>query len=243
MSLPGDAAGIHRARPSSVAEMFGRIAARYDLLNTLMTFGMDEGWRQRAVTAARLPPDGLALDVGTGTGALALALARAAPHARIAGVDFAAPMVARAPARARRAGLRTRMAFARADALRLPFGDATFDCVSSAFVVRNVADREQAFAEQLRVLRPGGRMVCLELTRTRLPVFRGLFGWYFHRWVPLLGALVAGDAAAYSYLPESVAAFPGPDQLSALIAGVGFQGVRYELLGLGTVALHVGARG
>jgi demethylmenaquinone methyltransferase/2-methoxy-6-polyprenyl-1,4-benzoquinol methylase len=230
-------------QPRTVARMFGRIAGRYDLLNTLMTFGMDAGWRRRAVVAAAPPPDGRALDVGTGTGSLALALAAAMPRGRVIGVDFATPMLARAPARAAVAGLAGRLSVSLADALWLPFADATFDCVTSAFVVRNVADHAQAFAEQTRILRPGGRVVCLELTRPRLPIFRQLFYGYFHRWVPLLGGLVAGDAAAYTYLPESVDRFPRPEALAEIMRGAGLTVVRYELLGLGTVALHVGVRG
>ncbi len=231
---------ITAARPPTVARMFGHIAPRYDLLNTLMTFGMDAGWRRRAVAAAALPANGRALDVGTGTGALALALALAAPRGRVVGVDFAAPMVARARGRAVAAGLAERARFALADGLRLPFPDHSFDCVTSAFVVRNVADVGQAFREQARVLRAGGRVVCVELTRPRLPLFRQVFGWYFHRWVPLLGALVAGDAAAYSYLPESVDRFPAPPALADVMREAGLVQVHYELLGLGTVSLHVG---
>jgi demethylmenaquinone methyltransferase/2-methoxy-6-polyprenyl-1,4-benzoquinol methylase len=230
------------ARPTTVARMFGRIAPRYDLLNTLMTFGMDADWRRRAVTAAAPPPDGRALDVGTGTGSLALALAAAMPRGQVVGVDFAAPMVTRAPARAAAAGLGARVAVALADGLHLPFADATFDCVTSAFVIRNVVDHQQAFAEQARILRPGGRVVCLELTRARRPIFRSLFRWYFHRWVPLLGGLIAGDAAAYTYLPQSVDSFPSPLAVADLMRGVGLTRVRHELLGIGTVALHVGVR-
>jgi demethylmenaquinone methyltransferase / 2-methoxy-6-polyprenyl-1,4-benzoquinol methylase len=234
------AAAISAARPRTVARMFGRIAPRYDLLNTLMTFGMDAGWRRRAVAAAALSGHGRALDVGTGTGALALAVARAVPGGSVVGVDFAGPMIARAPGRAAAAGLDERTDFAQADALRLPFPDRSFDAVTSAFVVRNVADLGQAFREQARVLRPGGRVVCVELTRTRLPVFRHLFAWYFHRWVPLLGALVAGDAAAYTYLPESLDRFPRPSALADVMREAGLRDVRYELLGMGTVSLHVG---
>ncbi len=230
------------SRPITIARMFGRIAARYDLLNTLMTFGLDASWRRRAVAAAQLPPDGYALDVGTGTGALAIALAAAMPRGRVVGVDFAPPMLARAPRRAAAAGLAARVRFVLADALRLPFPNETFDCVASAFTVRNVADLRWAFAEQARVLRPGGRLVCLELTPPTQPLFRRLFRLYFHRWVPLLGALVAGDVSAYTYLPQSVDRFPAPAALAAIIQDAGFVRVRYALLGLGTVTLHVGER-
>src|SRR5919199_1769391 len=157
-------------QPRTVARMFGRIAARYDLLNTLMTFGMDADWRRRAVAAAAPPPDGRALDVGTGTGSLALALAAAMPRGRVVGVDFTAPMVARAPGRAAAAGLAGQLTVALADGLSLPFADGT---------------------------------------------------------------------AAYTYLPESVDRFPSPEALAEIMRGAGLTGVRYELLGFGTVALHV----
>jgi demethylmenaquinone methyltransferase / 2-methoxy-6-polyprenyl-1,4-benzoquinol methylase len=241
-SEAGAAAGIHASQPPTVARMFGRIARRYDLLNTLMTFGMDAAWRRHAVAAAEPPSGGRALDVGTGTGALALALAAAMPRGQVVGVDFAAPMLALAPGRARSAGVQTRAHFGQADALALPFADARFDCVTSAFVVRNVADLALAFREQARVLRPGGRLVCIELTRPQLPLFRHVFAWYFHRWVPLLGALVAGDAAAYTYLPESVDRFPGPEALAAVMRRSGLAPVDYKLLGMGSVTLHVGRR-
>lgn len=227
-------------RPATVAAMFGQIAARYDLLNTLMTFGLDAGWRRRAVAAAALPAGGWALDVGTGTGALARALARAAPNAQVIGVDFAAPMLARAARGTSSTGARIR--FVRADAQALPFPADTFDCVTSAFTIRNVADRLAAFREQARVLKPGGRVVCLELTWPRAPLFRPVFRAYFRYWVPILGGLLAGSARAYTYLPESVAQFPGPEALAKLLRTAGFVAVRYELLGGGTVALHVGVR-
>jgi demethylmenaquinone methyltransferase/2-methoxy-6-polyprenyl-1,4-benzoquinol methylase len=217
--------------------MFERIAARYDLLNGLMTFGMDRGWRRRAVAEARLTPTGRALDVGTGTGALARDLAGAVSRGRVVGLDFAPAMLALAGAR--RAETSAALAFVQGDGLRLPFAGGSFDCVTSGFAVRNMADLRAAFAEQARVLRPGGRVVCLELTPARLPVFRRVFRGYFHYWVPLLGRVVAGDAAAYTYLPQSVDRFPDAEALVGLLEAVGLVRVRYSLLGLGTVALHV----
>lgn len=220
--------------------MFGRIARRYDLMNTLMTGGLDETWRRHAVRAARPPRDGRALDVGTGTAKLALALAHAMPEGRVVGVDVAEPMLRQAGAALRggRAGSRLRLALA--DALALPFADASFDCATTAFMVRNVSDVGAAFAELRRVVRPGGRVVCLELTQPRTPLWGTLFGVYFGRAVPLVGKLVAGDAGAYSYLPESVAAFLRPERLAAEMAGAGLRDIRWRRLGLGAVTLHVG---
>jgi demethylmenaquinone methyltransferase/2-methoxy-6-polyprenyl-1,4-benzoquinol methylase len=226
----------HRAR---VAAMFGRIAARYDLMNTVMTGGLDAAWRRHAVRAARPPQDGWALDVGTGTAKLARALARAMPNGQVIGVDAAAPMLRQARA-ARHEDGADRVRLALADALALPFPDDTFDCATTAFVVRNVSDVGAAFAELRRVVKPGGRVVCLELTQPHVPLWSDLFGLYFGRVVPLVGKLVAGDAAAYTYLPESVAAFLHPDGVAAEMARAGFQTIRWRRLGLGTVTLHVG---
>jgi demethylmenaquinone methyltransferase/2-methoxy-6-polyprenyl-1,4-benzoquinol methylase len=227
--------------------MFGRIARRYDLMNTVMTGGQDALWRRHAVRAARPPRDGRALDVGTGTAKLALALARAMPTGFVVGVDVAEPMLRRALPGLRRllpgpsrdqAGARVSLALA--DALALPFPDDSFDCATTAFMIRNVADVGAAFSELRRVVRPGGRVVCLELTQPHLPLWAPLFGLYFGRAVPLVGRLVAGDAAAYSYLPESVAAFLRPEGVAAEMARAGLARVRWRRLGFGTVTLHVG---
>jgi demethylmenaquinone methyltransferase/2-methoxy-6-polyprenyl-1,4-benzoquinol methylase len=220
--------------------MFGRIARRYDLMNTLMTGGQDALWRRYAVRAARPPRDGRALDVGTGTAKLALALARAMPEGRVVGVDVAEPMLRQARSGLHHGGAGGRVSLALADALALPFPDAAFDCVTTAFMIRNVADVGAAFAELRRVVRPGGRVVCLELTQPNVRLWAPIFGLYFGRAVPLIGRLVAGDAAAYSYLPESVAAFLRPEAVAAEMARAGLAGVRWRRLGLGTVTLHVG---
>jgi demethylmenaquinone methyltransferase/2-methoxy-6-polyprenyl-1,4-benzoquinol methylase len=220
--------------------MFGRIAARYDLLNTLMTGGLDEPWRRQAVRAARPPRDGRALDLGTGTAKLALALARAMPEGEVVGVDVAAPMLVQGLSATRQHASGRRIHLALADGLALPFLNDTFDCATTAFVIRNVTDVRAAFAELRRVVKPGGNVVCLELTPIQAPLWRTVFGLYFGRVVPILGRLVAGDDEAYAYLPDSVAAFLRPEALAAEMAGAGFQRVRWRRLGLGAVTLHVG---
>ena len=231
------------ARRRYVKAMFGRIAPRYDLVNTVMTLGLDRGWRRAAIRAAAPPPGGTALDVGTGTGRLALDLARAMPGGGVVGADFTLPMLRFGQPLRRREAWGRRVAFVSADALELPFADATFDVVSSSFTVRNLADPGRGFREQVRVARPGGRVVCLELTMPRNGLFRAAFWLYFRRVVPLVGGLLAGDREAYSYLPESVAAFLRPEALAAVMRESGLERVRYRLLGFGTVALHVGERG
>ena len=227
----------HRVR---VAAMFGRIARRYDLMNTLMTAGRDAAWRRLAVRAARPPRAGRALDVGTGTGKLAAALADAMPGGQVVGIDVTEPMLRQAPAPSFRRPGGGRVALALADALALPFADASFDCATTAFTVRNVADVGLAFAELRRIVRPGGRVVCLELSRPRAPIWGDVFGLFFGRVVPRIGGLVARDAGAYTYLPESVAAFLAPDALAAEMARAGLREVRWQRLGLGAVTLHVG---
>jgi demethylmenaquinone methyltransferase/2-methoxy-6-polyprenyl-1,4-benzoquinol methylase len=219
--------------------MFGRIVRRYDAMNRLMTGGRDVAWRREA---ARLAVGGSgadrALDVATGTGDLALALAAAGARF-VVGLDFACPMVRAAAAKARG---RPGVALAVGDALRLPFADARFDACTVAFGLRNMADYEAALREMSRVLRPGGRLVCLELTPYRRPVFGRLFGWYFSRVIPLVGGLLSGDRAAYRYLPRSVAAFPSASALAELMRRAGLADVSCRSLGGGTVALHVGTK-
>jgi demethylmenaquinone methyltransferase / 2-methoxy-6-polyprenyl-1,4-benzoquinol methylase len=225
-----------------VAEMFGRIAQRYDLMNTLMTAGLDRGWRAAAVRAARPPRNGLALDVGTGTGRLASALAQAMPDGRVVGLDLTIPML-----RAGQDWLWARpeggwVGLIAGDAMRLPFADGRFDVLSSAFTVRNLLDLAAAFREQARVVKPGGRVVCLELTWPQVGVARFALRTYCGQVLPLLGELVARDGAAYEYLPESVRLFPPPARVAELMVGAGLRDVRWAILGLGTVTLHVGRK-
>ena len=237
MSVP-----VGAARRRYVNAMFGRIARHYDLMNTLMTVGLDRAWRAAAVRAARPPPNGLALDVGTGTGKLALALAGALPRGLVVGADFTQPMLRVGQPALRRHPAGRRVAFVVADALSLPFPSDAFDCVVSGFTVRNLGDVPGGFREQVRVVKPGGRVVCLELTTPADPLFAALFRLYFRGLVPLVGGLVAGDSAAYTYLPESVAAFLQPGPLAATMTTAGLERVRYRRLGFGTVALHVGVK-
>ena len=225
-----------------VGALFHRIAPRYDLMNTLMTAGQHHRWRRRAAAVAAQGPAGPALDVACGTGDLALALARRPGLAPVVGVDLVPRMAALAQEKVRRRGLAGRVALAVGDALSLPFPSDTFACVASAFVLRNVPDLRRALEEQVRVLRPGGRLVALEITPLDERPWRPLFRLYFHRLVPLLGRLVAGEQAAYAYLPRSVDLFPRAEALGRLLEGCGLVDVGWRLLGLGTVALHWGTR-
>ncbi len=219
--------------------MFDRVAARYDLLNSLMSAGLHHRWRERAADRAELAPGSSALDVCCGTGDLTLELAaRLVPGGHVVGCDFSEPMLdlAREKARARRAsGVR----FEWADALNLPYDAGRFDAVTVGFGVRNFADRERGLAEMVRVLRPGGRLVVLEFTRPQRPPFSTFYSLWFDRLAPILGKL-SDDPEAYSYLAESVRTFPGPRGLAEKMAAAGLAGIRYTVLAGGIVTIHTG---
>jgi demethylmenaquinone methyltransferase/2-methoxy-6-polyprenyl-1,4-benzoquinol methylase len=220
--------------------MFTRIAGRYDLMNSLMTGGRHHAWRRIAAAAVAGAPAGLALDLATGTGDLALAVRAAAPGRVVVGADFAEAMLRQARVKLRARGVRDVPLLA-ADALALPFADKTFACVTSAFLLRNLADLPAGLEEMRRVTQPGGLVAALEITRPGVPGWDTAFGLYFNRLVPLIGAAVARDRAAYTYLPQSVERFVTPSQLAQLMQRAGLRDVRYRRLGLGTIALHVGA--
>jgi demethylmenaquinone methyltransferase/2-methoxy-6-polyprenyl-1,4-benzoquinol methylase len=234
-----DRGSANGGKAELVQAMFTRIASRYDLMNALMTFGRHQAWRRVAARATIAAPEGPVLDLATGTADLALAILEASRHRRVVGADFSVGMLRQAQRklRARRA---THISLVAADALRLPFADACFACVISAFLLRNLADLGQGLREMRRVTRPGGRVVMLEITRPTLPVFSQVFGVYFHRLVPAVGAVIAGDAEAYRYLPDSVERFASPAELIALMKQAGLRSPSYRLLGLGTIAIHTG---
>jgi demethylmenaquinone methyltransferase / 2-methoxy-6-polyprenyl-1,4-benzoquinol methylase len=224
-------------RALRVREMFARIVPHYDLMNRLMTGGQDIYWRRLTAAAAR-PRGAVALDLATGTGDLALELYRQGA-ARVVGADYCAPMVEAAAVKLRRRR-RTGITLAVGDALALPFADATFDCVTSGFLLRNVVDLEQALREMRRVLRPGGRIVALEITHAPLGPIGGFARWYFRTVVPVLGRLIGDDDAAYRYLPASVDLFPNARRLAQMFEAAGFADVHYRRLSLGCVAIHRG---
>ncbi|HEY3115509.1 MAG TPA: ubiquinone/menaquinone biosynthesis methyltransferase [Chloroflexota bacterium] len=217
--------------------MFDRVAARYDLLNALNSLGNDRRWRRAAAEAAD-PAGKRVLDLAAGTGHLAVALLGAgASH--VVAVDFSSEMLAAARTKLypRFDG---RVSLAQGDALTLPFGNGVFDRVTSGFLLRNLADLRQGLSEMLRVLKPSGRMVALDITRPGVGVGGRLAGAYFQRVVPWVGGLISGEVAAYAYLAKSVQPFPPPDQLADLMREVGFLDVQYCRMGLGLVALHSG---
>lgn len=226
-------------RAEAVRAMFTRIAGRYDLMNSVMTGGRHHAWRRVTARAVAGAPAGLALDLATGTGDLALAVRAATPGRVVVGADFSEAMLRQAQAKLTARGER-HVPLLAADALTLPFGDRTFACVTSAFLLRNLADLSAGLAEMRRVTAPGGLVAALEITRPGVRGWDAVFGLYFNRLVPVIGAAVAGDRAAYTYLPRSVERFVTPPQLAALMTRAGLRAVHYRRLGLGTIALHVG---
>jgi demethylmenaquinone methyltransferase / 2-methoxy-6-polyprenyl-1,4-benzoquinol methylase len=231
------AAAPGRLPAAEVRAMFDRIAPRYDLLNRAMTAGLDGRWRRAAAAAADLAAGDRALDCCTGTGDLALELApRVTRLGRVVGLDFAEEMLGRARAKAEARGLPVE--FVQGDALALPFDDGSFDAATVAFGIRNVSDLDGGLAEMARVVRPGGRVVILEITTPRR--LRRFYEVWFDRVVPRLGRVLGRDGAAYSYLPASVRRFPEPPALAARMAAAGLTDVRWRPLAGGIVALHRG---
>ena len=217
--------------PEAVRGMFDRIAPVYDVMNRVMTAGLDQRWRRLAAAEVVWPGDRV-LDACCGTGDLAVECERRG--GRVVGLDFSEPMLARAR---KKSGA---IEWVQGDALALPFENGAFDAATVGFGVRNLADLEGGLRELARILRPGGKLAVLEITRPR-GLLRPFFRLWFDVLVPLAGRVLPGGKA-YTYLPASVRRFPGPDDLSALLERAGFEDVRYRLLGGGSVALHVGRR-
>lgn len=224
---------------SYVRGMFAAIAPSYDLLNHLLSLNADRGWRRRAVDLLgwERAPAGRFLDLCAGTLDLAAELARRKGFTgRVVGADFVTPMLALGRRKAERMDPVT------ADALELPFGDATFDGATVGFGVRNLAELDAGFHEAARVLKPGARFVVLECSQPPREPMRSLYFFYFRRVLPFIGTFVSKHDNAYTYLPESVLAFPGPEEVALLMRENGFRDVTFERLFGGIVAIHVGVR-
>jgi demethylmenaquinone methyltransferase/2-methoxy-6-polyprenyl-1,4-benzoquinol methylase len=219
-----------------VRAMFDRIAGFYDLMNSVMTAGLHHRWRARAADLAALAPGGRALDVACGTGDLAIELARrVGTDGEVIGSDFSEEMLARARAKA------PELRWEWGNALDLPYPDGGFDAATVGFGARNFSDLDRGLAEMARVVRPGGRLVVLEITTPRRPPLSIFYSVWFDRIVPLIGRLT-GEDEAYTYLPSSVKRFPEPEGLAAVMAGAGLRDVRWILTAGGIIALHVGTK-
>ncbi len=226
--------------PDRIAGMFDAIAPRYDLLNHLLSAGIDRRWRAKAIASLALSGRETLIDVCTGTGDVALeARGRAA---RILGVDFAGAMLALGRAKVRAAGADRTIALVRGDAMHLPAADRSADAVTVAFGIRNVQKPEIGCAEMARVLRPGGRLAILEFGMPAIPGVAALYRWYFSRVLPFIGRRISGHTAAYSYLPASVGTFPPPAEFVTLLRHAGFSQVRADPLTFGIVYLYTAVK-
>jgi demethylmenaquinone methyltransferase/2-methoxy-6-polyprenyl-1,4-benzoquinol methylase len=222
--------------------MFGRIAPKYDLLNHLLSLGIDGFWRRFAARQAQLRPGDRALDVASGTGDLAFELAkRVGASGSVIGLDIARPMLVLGHKKSVERGQR-RVDHHWGDAMNLPYADASFRAATMAFGGRNVPDLTGAFREMGRVLSPGGRLVFLELNRPKLWGFRHVFDWYFHTFSPLVGGLISGDRAAYEYLPRSVDKFEAAEDITGCLVAAGLERIEVHSLIFGVALVHVGAK-
>jgi len=231
-----------------VNNMFARIAHRYDIMNRIMTAGQDKRWRKLLVQKAQLPPNGRLLDIATGTGDIAFEALNQHPNLQqVIGADFTLPMMQVGQQRWHKtqtgaANGQHRLSWSGADTLHLPFPSNSFHAVASGFLMRNVTSVPQALAEQVRVCKPGGRVLILEIPRPADTLFGRLFRFYFHTIVPVLGGLISGQPDAYSYLPASADAFLRPNELKTEMEKAGLHTVHYTMLMFNTVALHVGVK-
>ena len=227
-----------------IQQMFDGIAPDYDRLNHLMSLGVDRSWRRRALRAIVTPerPQAL-LDIACGTGDFALAQARRM-HAdsRITGLDLSEGMLAVMREKVEKAGLAGRISCEQGDCEQMRFAEGSFDCATIAFGIRNFAHREAALVEILRVLKPGGRLVILELSVPENKLLRWAYNLYFMHFVPWIGGLVSGDKAAYKYLPASVQAFPGRREWTATMVRCGYANVRHRAFTFGLCRMYIGEK-
>jgi demethylmenaquinone methyltransferase/2-methoxy-6-polyprenyl-1,4-benzoquinol methylase len=229
--------------PSRISGMFDAIAPRYDLLNRVLSVGLDRRWRDRAVDELRLPAGARVLDLCTGTADLAIATVRKVPGASVVGVDFAAAMLRLGLGKTTELDLNRSIRLVRGDATCIPIGSATCDAATIAFGIRNVSEPERALAEIARILRPRGRLAILEFGQPAIPGIRSLYSWYFRYVLPAVGRLVSKHNSAYSYLPASVGTFPPPQEFVKIVGRQGFSNVRAVSLTFGIVYLYVAEKG
>ena len=227
-----------------VQRLFGRIARVYDLMNLLMSFGLDRYWRKRAARYLALATGETGLDLGTGTADLSITVLRnSGPGTHMIGMDITPEMLAEGRAKLARLGLQDRIDLREGDAEHIDLLDNSVDGCCSAFTVRNLTDIRQGFREMLRVVRPGGRVVCLEISHPPGKIFGTLFYLYFYKLAPLFGTILGKAFEEYNYLPNSLTTFPDAPTLKGMMEEVGWSDVTFYRLSLGIVAIHVGTKG
>lgn len=234
--------GTDRPKGAQVEEMFDNIAPAYDFMNRAMTLGIDRSWRRKVVKAATDPSPAAILDVATGTGDLAIQLARAAGGASVTGIDLSEGMLAVGRRKVAEAGLDRRVTLIQGDCLALPFPDGSFDTVTVAFGVRNFEHLDRGYAEMARVLRPGGKLIVLELSVPTSPMVRPFYRLYTRGIIPLLGRMVSSDSRAYTYLPESIAAMPQGEKMLSLMREARLSSPSLRRLTLGVATIYTATK-
>ena len=232
--------GSGESKREQITQAFDTLAHRYDLLNRILSLGLDIGWRRRALRLLLAAQPASLLDVATGTGDFAIQTARLLPHARVTGIDLSEAMLELGRAKAARAGLGDRLTLVRGDCLALAFPDAAFDAATAAFGVRNFENLAAGFRELHRVLKPGGRMVVLELSEPNAFPVRGLYRFYLRRWLPFVGRILTGHVREYAYLPESIEHVPQGNDMLQLLREAGFRECRFEAYTFGTCTCYTG---
>ncbi|MBN1908061.1 MAG: ubiquinone/menaquinone biosynthesis methyltransferase [Deltaproteobacteria bacterium] len=225
-------------QPQKIRVMFGRISKRYDLLNRLISLGLDTRWRSFLIKVAQLPDMGTVLDAGAGTGDIAIEMKKEKPSVKVIAADLTSEMIA--VGRKRRFG--AEVGWCQADAMELPFSDALFDAVTSGFLARNVADMDMMFREQIRVLKPGGRLVCLDTSPVPDNIFKPLVLVYYRLIIPIIGSLISGERDAYRYLPETTLRFIRPEAMAIKLKEAGLIDVKYRRFMFGNIAVHWGIK-
>lgn len=223
-----------------VRDMFAQIAPRYDAANRVISAGLDEGWRKRAISLLRAPRGGRIADLCCGTGDIVFHLLRTDPTLHVTGVDFCAPMLQGARERAGHAHLRGDVTFVEGDVMSMPFEDAAFDGATMGFALRNVVDIDATLREVRRILKPGARFVNLDMSKAPNRLWKSLFDLYFYKIVPVIGGLVGGSREAYAYLPNSLTNHPGAEALRDRFADAGFRDAAFVRLMGGSIAIHYG---
>lgn len=223
-----------------VREMFAQIAPRYDAANRVISAGLDEGWRKRAIALLKAPKGGHVVDLCCGTGDLVFHLLRTDPTLRVSGVDFCEPMLAAARTRAQRSHAQDHISFVQGDVMALPFEDRSFDGATMGFSMRNVVDIDATLREIHRVLKPGARFVNLDMSKAPNKLWKSFFDLYFYKIVPLVGGLVGGSRQAYTYLPQSLTHHPNAEALADRFAAAGFNDANFVRVMGGAIAIHHG---